>query len=295
MHKVSAKRASGLAGWSDMLGGAEAWLSDQGMDQRFVRTTCPASGLSFLAGGEGAPVVLVHGLGWDGGRLWAAQMGTLADAGYRVIVPDLRGTGASPPLRESVSTRDLARDLALLVQTQGAEAPALVGFSMGAMVVAGLAATCAPRGVVLACGGLVATAEGAIATEAMLARAAGLGPVAFAQEQAEAIFGPSFAAAQPDAVADFIGWRAAMDQESLHHAFRAPYGQDLRAVVRGLACPVHVIAADQDRFLRLAEVAALSGEIGAASMTVIEDSGHMAPVEQPAAFNAALMQALGGM
>jgi pimeloyl-ACP methyl ester carboxylesterase len=222
-------------------------------------------------------------------------MGALAEAGFRVIVPDLRGTGASPQLRGPVTTGDLARDVVVMLRAAGVEAPALVGFSMGAMVAAGVAVDCAPRVVVLACGGLAATDEGAAGVEAMLARAVGLGPVAFAQEQAGAIFGPTFAAAQPGAVADFVAWRAAMDQGSLHHAFRAPFGQDLRAAVRGLGCPVHVIAADQDRFLRLAEVAALSHEIGAASITVIEDSGHMAPVEQPAAFNAALMAALGGM
>lgn len=238
--------------------------------------------------------MLVHGLGWDGARLWAAQANALADAGFRVIVPDLRGTGASPPLRAPVSTGDLARDLALLLQTQGAEAPALVGFSMGAMVVASVPATCGARVVVLACGGLAATEEGAAATEAMLARAAGLGAKAFAREQAAIVFGPDFAATQPNAVDDFVRWRAAMDQESLHHAFRAPFGQDLRAAVRALSCPVHLIAADQDRFLRVAEMAALSREVGAASMTVIESSGHMAPVERPAAFNAALLSALKG-
>lgn len=265
------------------------------MEKRFVRSTCPASGLSFLAGGEGAVVVLLHGLGWDGARLWPAQMAALAETGFRVIVPDLRGAGASPPLRGPVTTGDLACDVTVMLRAQGVEAPALVGFSMGAMVAAGVAVDCAPRVVVLACGGLATTGEGAVAVETMLARAVGLGPVAFAQEQAGAIFGATFAAARPDAVADFVGWRAAMDQESLHHAFRAPFGQDLRAAVRGLGCPVHVIAADQDRFLRLAEVAALSRDIGATSMTVIADSGHMAPVEQPGAFTAAVMSALGGV
>jgi pimeloyl-ACP methyl ester carboxylesterase len=267
-------------------------MSDRIMDQRFVRTTCPVSGLSFLAGGAGLPVVLVHGLGWDGERLWVEQAAALADAGFRVIVPDLRGTGASPPLRTPVTTGDLAHDLALLLQAQAVQSPALVGFSMGAMVVASLAASCDPRVVVLACGGLAARADGAAATEAMLARATGLGPLAFAQEQAAAIFGPAYAAAHPAAVTDFITWRAAMDQISLHHAFRAPFGQDLRPAVQALSCPIHLIAADQDRFLRVAELAALSREIGAASLTVIDDAGHMAPVERPAAFNAALLSAL---
>jgi pimeloyl-ACP methyl ester carboxylesterase len=44
--------------------------------------------------GQGTPVVLLHG--WpDTGDLWAHQSRTLAAAGYRTIVPDLRGYGAS--------------------------------------------------------------------------------------------------------------------------------------------------------------------------------------------------------
>jgi pimeloyl-ACP methyl ester carboxylesterase len=261
------------------------------MDQRFVRTTCPVSGLSFLAVGAGPVIVLVHGLGWDGARLWAAQAGPLADAGFRVIVPDLRGTGASPRLAAGATVGDMARDLAVMLARE--EAPALVGFSMGAMVAVLTAALHPARALVLACGGLVATAAGAAGVEAMLARAGALGPEAFAQEQAGMIFGAGFAARAPDAVADFTRWRAAMDQESLHHAFRAPFGQDLRGMARGLGLPIHLIAAAEDRFLRVADMAALGQEIGAATMTVIEDSGHMAPVEQPAAMTAALLSALG--
>jgi pimeloyl-ACP methyl ester carboxylesterase len=45
--------------------------------------------------GEGPPVLLVHGFP-DSGRVWRHQVGPLAEAGFRVIVPDLRGFGASP-------------------------------------------------------------------------------------------------------------------------------------------------------------------------------------------------------
>ena len=44
--------------------------------------------------GEGPPVLLVHGFP-DSGRVWRHQVGALAAAGHRVIVPDLRGFGAS--------------------------------------------------------------------------------------------------------------------------------------------------------------------------------------------------------
>jgi pimeloyl-ACP methyl ester carboxylesterase len=44
--------------------------------------------------GDGCPVVLLHG--WpDTARLWRRQVPTLTGAGYRVVVPDLRGFGES--------------------------------------------------------------------------------------------------------------------------------------------------------------------------------------------------------
>jgi pimeloyl-ACP methyl ester carboxylesterase len=44
--------------------------------------------------GEGTPVVLLHGFP-DSGRLWRHQVPALTGAGYRVIVPDMRGYGRS--------------------------------------------------------------------------------------------------------------------------------------------------------------------------------------------------------
>jgi pimeloyl-ACP methyl ester carboxylesterase len=45
--------------------------------------------------GQGTPVVLVHGSLATGAAEWAAQR-PLAEHGYRLMVPDLRGYGASP-------------------------------------------------------------------------------------------------------------------------------------------------------------------------------------------------------
>ena len=44
--------------------------------------------------GEGRPVLLLHGFP-DSGALWRNQVPALVDAGFRCIVPDLRGYGTS--------------------------------------------------------------------------------------------------------------------------------------------------------------------------------------------------------
>lgn len=176
--------------------------------------------LSYLVAGpqDAQPVVLIHGLGWDAARLWQFQVDALVAAGWRVVAPDMRGVGGSAPLTGPVSIPDYADDVEALIAETGLDAPALVGFSMGCMIAADLALRSPARALVLACGGLRSTPEAAAATDAMLARADRLGPVVFAAEQAEAIFGPAFVSARPEAVEDFAGWRAQMDQPGAFNA-----------------------------------------------------------------------------
>src|SRR5712692_1600917 len=61
-----------------------------------MRVDVNGVGIEFEVSGpdEGRPVVLLHGFP-DSGRLWHNQVPPLADAGFRVIVPDLRGYGRS--------------------------------------------------------------------------------------------------------------------------------------------------------------------------------------------------------
>src|SRR5215212_5756102 len=50
--------------------------------------------LSVLDQGEGPAVLLLYGFP-DSARLWRHQIPTLADRGFRVVAPDLRGFGDS--------------------------------------------------------------------------------------------------------------------------------------------------------------------------------------------------------
>ena len=90
-------------------------------------------GIEYQATGEGRPVVLLHGFP-DTGRLWRHQVPALAAAGFRVIVPDLRGYGRSgkPEAVDAYSLPLLAGDvLAILADLEIARAH-LVGHDWGA-------------------------------------------------------------------------------------------------------------------------------------------------------------------
>ncbi len=77
--------------------------------------------------GEGTPVVLVHGSLALGAEEWEQQR-TLADEGFRLVVPDRRGYGRSPAAAGEDCLRD-AEDIAELMG-DGAH---LVGHSYGGL------------------------------------------------------------------------------------------------------------------------------------------------------------------
>ncbi|MEO6790337.1 MAG: alpha/beta hydrolase [Ornithinibacter sp.] len=83
-------------------------------------------------GGDGRPVVLVHG--WPlSGESWSEQVPALEEAGYRVIRHDRRGFGRSDkPGTESTYDYDtLTGDLDAMMTSLDLRDATLVGFSMG--------------------------------------------------------------------------------------------------------------------------------------------------------------------
>ena len=89
------------------------------------------------AGTPGHPVVvLVHGFP-ESSHSWRHQVGPLVDAGYRVLVPDQRGYGASSAPTDVAAYRSdhLAADLVGLLDDVGADDALFVGHDWGSMVV----------------------------------------------------------------------------------------------------------------------------------------------------------------
>lgn len=98
-----------------------------------MRTEVDGVGIETEVTGEGRPVVLLHGFP-DSGRLWRNQVPALADAGFKVIVPDLRGYGRSdkPAEAEAYSIPFLAGDVLGVLDRLGIERAHVVGHDWGA-------------------------------------------------------------------------------------------------------------------------------------------------------------------
>ncbi|MEV6601135.1 alpha/beta fold hydrolase [Actinoplanes sp. NPDC051346] len=90
--------------------------------------------------GTGQTCVLLHGFPEDR-HCWAAVTPALAEAGYRVLAPDLRGysAGARPASRRAYTLSRLAGDVLALADAAGVERFHVVGHDWGAALAWSLA------------------------------------------------------------------------------------------------------------------------------------------------------------
>lgn len=110
------------------------------------RVTTDGVGIEFEVTGQGRPVVLLHGFP-DSGRLWRHQVPALADAGFQVIVPDLRGYGKSdkPEAIDAYSLLPVTSDVLAILGRLGVDRAHIVGHDWGAALAWVLASVAADR------------------------------------------------------------------------------------------------------------------------------------------------------
>ena len=114
------------------LGGAAAGAAANTDDSSSVETV-PADNVHLHiddSGGDGRPVVLIHG--WPlSAQAWEPQVSVLLAAGYRVVAYDRRGFGRSDKPESGYSYDTLADDLQRVIVQRELRDVTLVGFSMG--------------------------------------------------------------------------------------------------------------------------------------------------------------------
>lgn len=88
--------------------------------------------LYYSVTGNGDPVILVHGFGEDG-RIWDTFVSELRK-NYRLIIPDLTGSGRSTGTVESITMEKLAVQLNLILEKEKIDHCAMIGHSMGGYI-----------------------------------------------------------------------------------------------------------------------------------------------------------------
>ncbi len=217
---------------------------------------------------------------------------------YRVIAPDLRGFGESP-VPEGVYTMDaMADDVVELLETLEIIGPVVVGgLSMGGYVALSLVARYPTRVKALM---LMDTRAGADTPEAAKGREATARSViaagnvtAVVDAMLPRIFCKMTLEQHPERVEPM---KAVMDQTAPLGIVGALRGMATRPDRRGdlpkIAVPTLVLVGEHDVITPPAEAKAMAEAIPDARLEVIPEAGHMAPYENSAAANAAILRFL---
>ncbi|MEV7520205.1 alpha/beta fold hydrolase [Streptomyces sp. NPDC091371] len=247
---------------------------------------------------HGAVVILIHGHPFNR-TMWAPQTAALTTAGYRVITPDLRGYGESPVVPGKALLADLADDLAALLARLGIERAVVGGVSMGGQIAMELRLR--HPGVVRA---LVLsdtspapeTEDGKKFRRELAERLLVEGMEPYADEVIDKMLAPYNVTGMPEAAARVSAMMCATDPEGAAAALRGRAERpDYRPVLAGAAEPCLVLVGADDVYTPVAEAEALHALMPNSVLAVIDGAGHLPGVEQPEAFNKALLEFLAGL
>ncbi|MFB8114904.1 alpha/beta fold hydrolase [Streptomyces sp. NPDC055962] len=245
---------------------------------------------------DGTPVVLVHGHPFDH-TLWAPQAAALTAAGYRVVTPDLRGYGGSEVVPGTCLLSDFADDIAALLDTVGLEDVVIGGVSMGGQIAMEFLRTRPERvrALVLSDTSPVAeTEEGKAARAALADRLLAEGMGGYADEVIGRMIAPYNVTALPDVAGHVLAMMRGTAPEGAAAALRGRARRpDYRDTLASATVPVLLVVGADDDYTPVGDAETMRSLVPSADLVVIERAGHLPCVEQPAAFNEALLRFLG--
>lgn len=253
------------------------------------------SALSFDDIGTGAPVVLIHGFPLCR-RMWRPQISALSALGWRVICPDLPGFGDSPPLAGPAGMSHYADAVIGLLDALDIEKAVIGGMSMGGYVLLNLASRYPER----LSGAMFlmtrAAADDAAGKEKRTALANELKngnrmivPDTFAQ----VLFAPATPQQNPELVAEVRSWMdTASTQGAIYGLLAMRDRADSIARLPELDLPALVVGAEHDLAVPLTHSRVLAEGLPQAELRIIAGAGHMANLERPGSFNAAVAEFL---
>jgi len=250
--------------------------------------------------GEGEAVLLIHGHTLDH-RVWNEMSPELVGEGLRVIRPDLRGHGGSARPESGYHLSDHAADMEALLDAVGVRTAAIVGFSLGGGIALELALERPGR-----VGALVLVApvmpdrpfepafmdnlkQVARSARGEGIEAAMLGPWLQSPLLAASLERPGVREQVTEMVRDFPGAEyLAARRDAVARDWTVP---DRLGELR---CPAHVVvgARELPGFTAFADEA-WNGIPGAAK-TVVDDAGHLLPLEAPEALVEVIVETVRG-
>jgi 3-oxoadipate enol-lactonase len=241
--------------------------------------------------GDGAPLLLIHGLGMSG-QLWRYQEAALAP-NYRGIAVDLRGFGRSdrPNGPGAYAIEEMGRDMAAVVRAVAGGRAHILGTSMGGFIALALALT-EPA----LCRSLVlchTAARMSMPDDVLASRVEALGRMSMG-EYGRLVASQALEVQSPELFDRVAATIAANDRASYTQVLREGlWGFDVTDRVPEIRIPALVVVGERDRVIPPSEGRALAAQLPRAELVTIPGVGHLGYAERPADFNAAVLPFLG--
>lgn len=235
------------------------------------------------------PLVFLHGIG-GAARAWRGQLEYFGKR-FRSIAWDMPGYGRSAPL-PTVTIAALADALQDFLPQVGAIRPVLVGHSIGGMIVQQL----------LANDLRIADAVVLAQTSPAFGKPDGDWQKAFIGARLGPLDrGETLSSLAPSLVQELVGdnpdpdgmelardCMAAVPEATYRATMLALMGFDLRGALKDIAVPTLLLSGSRDNNAPAPMMAKMASYIPSARYVELDGVGHLANLERPAAFNAAL-------
>ena len=259
-----------------------AALAESGLERRVLETE--TGRLVYWQGGNGRPLVLLHGSGDSAGR-WSAAVPELIDD-HRLVIPDLAGHGQSEPSEGVLPMVTIVAGLEALLDEVDLEAPVLAGNSMGAWL-AMLYAHRHPDRVAR----VVAINGGAI-----LGEPSGLTLTPADREQARellaALRDPSSPPVPDEVLDDIVGRSRQGPIGRMMMDLPGMLGHLLDGKLGEITTPVELLWGESDGLMKVSYAEKMAAGLPRARITLIPKCGHVPVTECPERFVRLLRQVL---
>jgi 3-oxoadipate enol-lactonase len=238
--------------------------------------------------GDGTPILMIHGLGGTS-NVWCAQREALA-RNFRVICPDLEGSGRSP-LIGHLSIDGFVADMTTLLETLNISSAHVAGYSLGTVICQHLAVKYPERVRSLVLLGPIAApserARNGLLERARNVRTNGLSAVADALIQTA--LSTTTRATNPGLVA-FL-------RESVMRQSVEGYARTCEALAEAkpadldrIQCPALLITGDEDQTAPPQQSHLLAKAIARSEFILLSSVAHMTPLERPREVNQAMLK-----
>ena len=245
---------------------------------------------AFAQEGEGITVVLVHGLGLNH-AMWQWQLPAMKKC-YRVVTYDLLGHGDSAKPSGSYQMAQMVDQLCQLMDNLSIDRCALIGFSLGGLIVQAFTLAHPDRvsalGILHAAHGRTPEQRASIMERVAQCRLSG--PGATVSDALSRWFSVEFAKNNPDVLEKVRQWVLANDPIIYPELYQLLASADvgLENSVASIKCPTLVLTGEEDYGNSPEMAQRIAFNIPNAQLKILKGLRHMALAEDPDQVNCLL-------